>query len=212
MMDYPVFQFNFEFFIICAVLFVVYLLPRFKYSQIQHIIRTPTFFRQGLMSFIVFLTLVIYHGYVFSTYPSWFFQCGINNCDVSFFEGLSFLLGYNHSSYEFTQFGQHSRLIFIAITLFTLGITFSFYIRYLNENRELRIQILHLKRKSEVILERYENPAYDSKDEFTTLHIDYDLPRMGLKELDDAICEYRRDHSLKNLNNVVLQMQQLKDI
>ena len=146
-----------------AIVLVIYLLPRFKYSQSQHILRTPSNLRQGGLAVFISILLVIYHSYLFANEPTWLLQCS-QNWDVSMSQGLGFLVGYNHPDYSFTEYGNHSRLIFAIITLFSLSISFNFYIRHLNENRLLREQLLHLKRKAEVLIEQYYNPAYDSKD------------------------------------------------
>lgn len=211
-MSQTIFHFNLEFMIAVAIILVIYLLPRFKYNQSQHLLRTPSNLRQGGLAIVVSILLVIYHGYVFTAYPSWFLSCVPDQCSVSFFQGIGFLLGYNHSDFLFTDHGNHSRLIFCAITLFSLSISFNFYIRHINENRILREQLLHLKRKCEVLIEQYENPAYDSKDNFSQIYIDYDLERLGLLELNIALQQYRHEPSLKHLNLVVENIRQLKNL
>lgn len=210
-MDHSLFYLNLEFMIAVAIVLVIYLLPRFKYSQSQHILRTPSNLRQGGLAVFISFLLVIYHSYLFTSEPAWFLHCP-KSCEVNMIQGLGFLVGYNHPDYSFTDYGNHSRLIFAIVTLFSLSISFNFYIRHINENRQLREQLLHLKRKAEVLIEQYENPAYDSKDEFNNLYIDYDLQRLGLQDLDHALFQYRHDHSLENLNQVVEQVRQLKNI
>jgi hypothetical protein len=211
-MNPSIFELNLELIAAVAIILVIYLLPRFKYSAPQHILRTPSNLRQGSLSAIASLLIVIYHGHVFSAYPSWFLECSSDQCSVSFFQGIGFLLGYNHPEFLFTEHGNHSRLIFFGITLFSLSISFHFYIRYINENRKMREQLLHLKRKCEVLIVQYENPAYDSKDDFSQIYIDYDLTRLGLHELKFALQNYRQDHSLKNLNLVVEHIKQLQNL
>ena len=214
-MNHSIPHLNLEFLIAVAVIIVIYLLPRFKYSQSQHILRTPSNLRQGALSFAVSILLVAYHGYSFSVNPSWFLECASVSedvCSVEFFQGLGFLLGYNHPELVFTEYGHHSRLIFCAISLFSLGISFHFYGRHINENRQLKEQLLQLKRKCEVLIERYKNPAYDSKDEFSSLYIDYNLIKLGLPELEQSLTRYRHDPSLSNLNQLVEEIKQLKHL
>lgn len=212
MLDSPISILNFEFLISCSVLLIIYLFPRFKYTHAQNILRTPSNVRQGILALTVFIVLIIYHGYLISSQPSAFIKCEPLHCQVRFFDALFYLLGYQYSGFEFTEFGQHSRLIFTVISLSSLAIAFSFYSRHLSETQALRDQILHLKRKSIVLLEQYENPAYDSNEEFTTLHLDYDLPKMGLSDLNNSILEYRADPSIRNLNLVISNIKNLKDI
>lgn len=204
-------QLNIEFIIASVVILAVYLLPRFKYTKSQLILQTPSNYRQGLFALLASLIIIIYHAYLFSYFPSRFLHCN-DQCSVSLTQGISFLLGYSHPNYEFTDYGHYSRLIFSGIMLFSLAVSFSFYIRHINENRHCREQILHLKRKSEVVLERYKNPSYDSRDELSSIYVDYDLKQLGLYKLELAIIEYRSDNSLTNLHKVIEEIEQLKNI
>jgi hypothetical protein len=197
------FQLNLEVIIVSAVIIVVYMLPRFKFNLSQQILRTPTYFRQGILALIATCLFIVYHAYLIANSPESFLNCNGELCSVTMTQGLGFLIGYSHPAYAFTEYGNHSRIIFCGIALFMLSITFHFYIRYLNEIQKLKGQLLNLQRRCEILLERHENPAYESKEEFTDLYIDYDLPKLGLKKLDSAIREYTKDSSLRNFNTVV---------
>jgi hypothetical protein len=196
-------QLNLEFILLVAIIAVIYLLPRFKYTSAQNILRTPSYFRQGILALIATVTVIVYHAYLISNLPESFLNCKTAECHISMIEGLMFLVGYNHPEYAFTEYGNHSRIIFCGITLLMLSITINFYLKQLAETHRLKVQLLHLKRKCEVLLERHENPAYESKEEFTDLYVDYDLPKLGLKKLDSAIREYQKNSSLNNFNSVV---------
>jgi hypothetical protein len=197
------FQLNPEIIILAVILTVIYLLPRFKYTLSQHILRTPSYFRQGVLTLVATITLMVFHAYLISTSPESFLNCNANGCNVGMTEGLMFLVGYSIPEYVFTEYGNHSRIIFCGITLLMLSITFNFYLKHLSEIHSLKMQLLNLKRKCAVLLERHGNPTYESNEGFTDLHIDYDLPKLGLKKLDSAILNYQKDNSLHNFNNVV---------
>jgi hypothetical protein len=197
------FQLNLELIILAAIFTVIYLLPRFKYTLAQHILRTPSYSRQGILALIATVMVIIYHAYLISTLPEIFVNCDTNECSIGMTEGIMFLVGYSHPEFTFTEYGNHSRIIFCGITLLMMSITFNFYVKHLSEIHSLKTQLLQLKRKCTVLLERYENPAYESKEEFTILHVDYDLPKLGLGKLDSAIRDYQKSNSLHNFNNVV---------
>jgi hypothetical protein len=211
MNDSP-FQLNLDVIIVSAVIIVVYLLPRFKFNVSQQILRTPSYFRQGILALIATGLFIVYHAYLIANSPESVLSCNGTLCSVTMTQGLGFLIGYSDPEYAFTEYGNHSRIIFCAITLFMFSISFHFYIRHLNEVHKLKVQILNLQRRCEVLLERHKNPAYESKEEFTNLYIDYDLPRLGLKNLDSAIREYTKDSSLGNFNAVVESVTHVKQL
>ena len=122
------------------------------------------------------------------------------------------MIGYRLPGFPLTEYGSDSRLIFSGIFLLSLAITFSFYIRHLNENRLLKDQLLQLKRQNAVLLERYLNPAADSRDEFMQIYVDYNLQRLGLSSLENSILRYRDDNSMHNLHDVIEQMKLLEEL
>lgn len=202
-MFHPAFHISIEVALSFLVILAIYTFQRFRYSTTEHILRLPSNLKLTALAFTTAILLLIYHGYLVATYPTWFLHCEKIHCQFNFLEGIAILAGYHLDTHSFTESGNHSRVIFISINLLAFFSSFVFYLQYLNELRHTQQQLLKLQRKAELLLVRFDNQANDIRDELIDLYVEFDLRKLNAEGLHLAIIHYRDDRSAMNLDRVI---------